>query len=64
MDILLIFWDGGKASFRDSVIESSMGLLTILENGDEYEYDIEDIKEFIMVNGFTLSYARDNGFEY
>lgn len=64
MNILLLFWDGGRESFQNATVTVDMGLLVISENGCWYEYDLDDIKEFIYVNLYTLSYARDNGYKY
>ena len=48
--------------FNNCSFESDLGLLRIKEGQYDYEYDFDDIKEFIIVNEYTLSYAIENGY--
>lgn len=38
------------------------GLLIIKEGQNKYGYYFDDIKEFIIVNEYTLSYAIEHGY--
>lgn len=57
------FWNGDYAQFVCDGIDFTQGLVSICEGNDWYEYSEEDIKELIFVNGYTLSYAIDQGYE-
>lgn len=64
MSIFITFWNGDCTQFDEcETIDYSLGLVRILENYEWYEYSEEDIKEIIFVNNFTLSYAKDLGYE-
>ena len=58
----LMFYDGNYTQFNNCSFVAYSGLLTIKEGQDNYEYDFDDIKEFILVNEYTLSYAIEHGY--
>ena len=62
MNIFLIMYDGSHVQFNNCSFESDLGLLRIKEEQYDYEYDFDDIKEFILINEYTLSYAIENGY--
>lgn len=62
MNIFLLFYDGNYTQFNECSFESFLGLLLIKEGQYEYEYDFDGIKEFIVVNEYTLSYAIEKGY--
>ena len=62
MNILLRMYDGSHVQFNNCSFESDLGLLRIKEGQYDYEYDFEEIKEFIIVNEYTLSYAIEKGY--
>ncbi len=62
MNIFLIFYDGNHTQFNNCSFEAYSGLLTIEEAQGNYEYSFDDIKEFIIVNEYTLSYAIEHGY--
>lgn len=62
MNVFLMFYDGNHTQFNNCSFVSYSGLLTIKEGQDNYEYDFDDIKEFILVNEYTLSYAIEHGY--
>lgn len=62
MNVFLLFYDGSHTQFNNCSFESDLGLLRIEECQCEYEYDFDDIKEFIFVNEYTLSYAIEHGY--
>ena len=62
MNIFLIFYGGSYEQFNNCNFESDLGLLKIKEGQDVFEYDFDDIKEFILVNEYTLSYAIEKGY--
>ena len=55
-------YDGSHVQFNNCSFESYSGLLIIKEGQDKYGYDFDDIKEFILVNEYTLSYAIEHGY--
>ena len=55
-------YDGSHVQFNNCSFESDLGLLRIKEGQGDYEYDFDNIKEFIVVNEYTLSYAIENGY--
>lgn len=61
MNIFLRMYDGSHVQFNNCSFESDLGLLRIKEQYN-YEYDFDDIKEFILINEYTLSYAIENGY--
>lgn len=61
MNIFLRMYDGSHVQFNNCSFESVLGLLRIKEQHD-YEYVFDDIKEFIIINEYTLSYAIENGY--
>ena len=62
MNVFLLFYDGNYAQFNKCSFASYSGLLLIKEGQYDYEYDFEDIKEFIIVNEYTLLYAIEKGY--
>ena len=62
MNLFLIFYDGSHTQFNNCSFETYSGLLIIKEGQYKYEYIIDDIKEFIIVNEYTLSYAIEHGY--
>ena len=62
MNVFLLFYDGSHTQFNNCSFETYSGLLTIKECQYNYEYDFDDIKEFIIVNEYTLSYAIEKGY--
>ena len=62
MNVFLLFYDGSHTQFNNCNFESYSGLLAIKEGQDNYEYDFDDIKEFIIVNEYTLSYVIEHGY--
>lgn len=48
--------------FNNCSFSAKSELLTIVENHYVYECNIDDVKEFILVNEYTLSYAIENGY--
>ena len=62
MNVFLLFYDGSHTQFNNCSFESYSGLLIIIEGQYEYEYDFENIKEFILVNEYTLLYAIEHGY--
>ena len=62
MNVFLLFYDGNYTQFNECSFESYLGLLLIKEGQYEYEYVFNDIKEFIVVNEYTLSYAIEKGY--
>ena len=63
MNIFLDFYNGDYVQFNNCYFESDTGLIRIIENGFTYEYDFDDIREFILVNEYTLSYAITQGYK-
>ena len=63
MNIFLDFYNGDHVQFNNCYFESDTGLIRIIENGYTYEYDFDDIQEFILVNEYTLSYAIEQGYK-
>lgn len=49
--------------FNSCYFESDIDLIRIIENGYTYEYDFDDIREFILINEYTLSYAITQGYK-
>lgn len=64
MNVFLMFYDGSYTQFNSCSFESDLGLIRIKEGRYVYEYDFDDVKEFIIVNEYTLSYAIENGYRY
>ena len=62
MNVFLLFYDGSHTQFNNCSFESDLGLIRIKEGQYEYEYDFDDIKEFIIVNEYTLSDAIEHGY--
>ena len=62
MNVFLMFYDGSHEQFHNCSFESDLDRLRIKEGQYDYEYDFDDIKEFILVNDYTLSYAIENGY--
>ncbi len=62
MNVFLLFYDGSHTQFNNCSFESDLGLLRIKEGQYDYEYDFDDVKEFILVNEYTLSYAIEKGY--
>ena len=62
MNVFLLFYDGSHTQFNNCSFESYLGLLTIIEGQDNYEYDFDDVKEFILINEYNLSYAIEHGY--
>lgn len=62
MNIFLRMYDGSHVQFNNCSFESDLCLLRIKEGQCDYEYDFDDIKEFILVNDYTLSYAIEHGY--
>ena len=62
MNVFLRMYDGSHTQFNNCSFESYSGLLIIKEGQYDYEYDFDDIKEFILVNEYNLSYAIENGY--
>ena len=62
MNIFLRMYDGSHVQFNNCSFSADLGLLTIKEGQYSYEYDFEDIKEFIIVNEYTLLYAIEKGY--
>ena len=56
------FYNGDHVQFNNCYFESDIGLIRIIENGHTYEYDFDDIREFILVNEYTLSYVITRGY--
>lgn len=64
MSLLITFWDGNYTQFDEcNSIEDDLGLIRIYQNHECYEYEKDDIKEIIIVNEYTLSYAISHGYE-
>ena len=63
MNVFLLFYYGSHMQFNNCSFESYSGLLIIKEGQDKYGYDFDDIKEFIIVNEYTLSYAIEHGYK-
>lgn len=62
--IFIIFWNGGHSQFDEwETIEQSLGKLSLCEDGKWYEYSEDDIKEIILVNDYTITYAIGQGYE-
>ena len=62
MNIFLRMYDGSHVQFNNCSFASYSGLLIIKEGQYDYDYNFEDIKEFILVNEYTLSYAIEHGY--
>lgn len=63
MSLLITFWNGDYVQFdKCDSIDYALGLVKIFENYEVYEYDEDDIKEIIFVNGYTMSYAIGQGY--
>lgn len=62
MDILLTYYSGEYVQFNNCTFEGNNGLLRIKENGYIFQYDFDNIKEFILVNEYNLSYAIEHGY--
>ena len=62
MNIFLMFYDGSHTQFNNCTFEGNNGLLSIKENGYIYQHDFDEVKEFILVNEYTLSYAIEHGY--
>lgn len=63
MNIFLVFYNGYHVQFNNCYFESDTELIRIIENGYTYEYDFDDIREFILINEYTLSYAITQGYK-
>ena len=64
MSIFITFWNGDYVQFDEcDSIDYTLGLFTIFENNECYEYEEDGIKEIIFVNPYTMSYAIDLGYE-
>lgn len=64
MNIFITFWNGDYVQFDEcETIDCTLGLVRILDDYDWFEYPENDIKEIIFVNQYTLSYAKDLGYE-
>lgn len=62
MDVFLRRYDGTHMQFNNCSFEAYDGILIIKEGQDKYGYDFDNIKEFIVVNEYTLSYAIEHGY--
>ena len=62
MNVFLRMYDGSHAQFNNCSFIAKLGLLIIKEVQHQYQYDFDDIKEFIIVNEYTLSYAIEHGY--
>ena len=62
MNIFLRMYDGSHVQFNNCSFSADLGLLRIKEGQCDYEYDFDDVKEFILVNDYTLSYAIEHGY--
>lgn len=62
MNVFLLFYDGSHTQFNNCSFSAVSKLLTIKEGQYSYEYDFEDIKEFIIVNEYTFLYAIEKGY--
>lgn len=62
MNVFLMFYDGTHMQFKNCSFSAESELLTIVENHYAYECNIDDVKEFILVNEYTLSYAIEHGY--
>ena len=56
MNVFLLFYDGSHTQFNNCSFSAESGLLKIKEG----QYDFDDVKEFILVNDYTLSYAIEH----
>ena len=62
MNIFLRMYDGSHVQFNNCSFSAELGLLKIKEGQYDYEYDFDDIKEFILINEYNLSYAVEHGY--
>ena len=62
MNVFLLFYDGSHTQFNKCSFSAESELLTIKEGQYDYDYNFDDIKEFILVNDYTLSYAIEHGY--
>ena len=64
MSIFITFWNGDYSQFDECLsIVHSESIIRIYQNHECYEYEKDDIKEIIIVNDYTRSYAIDQGYE-
>lgn len=64
MSLLITFWNGNYTQFDEcNSIEHDLGLFRIYQNHECYEYEKDGIKEIIIVNDYTRTYAINQGYE-